>query len=61
MAFALTGARVFDGESIRDGLAVVIDGARIAEVVAVENLAKGIERRVLERLVCWCRASLTCR
>ena len=26
MAFALTGARVFDGESIREGLAVVIDG-----------------------------------
>ena len=34
MAFALTGARVFDGESIRDGMAVVIDGARIVEVVA---------------------------
>jgi N-acetylglucosamine-6-phosphate deacetylase len=48
MPFALTGARIFDSESIRDGLAVVIDGARIVEVVAVENLSKGIERRVLK-------------
>ena len=47
MAFALTGARVFDGESIRDGLAVVIEGDRIAEVVSEEKLASGIERRVL--------------
>ena len=47
MSFAFTGARVFDGESIRGGLAVVIDGARIIDVVAVENLAKGIERRAL--------------
>ena len=48
MAFALTGARVFDGESIHNEMAVVIDGSRIAEVVAVENLPKDIERRVLK-------------
>lgn len=47
MAFALTGARVFDGESIRSGLAVVIEGERIAEVVPEETLAAGIARRVL--------------
>ncbi len=47
MAVALTGARVFDGESIRNDMAVVIDGARIVEVVAVERLAKGIQRRTL--------------
>ncbi len=47
MAFALTGARVFDGESIRGGLAVVIGGGRITEVVPEEKLAAGIERRVL--------------
>jgi N-acetylglucosamine-6-phosphate deacetylase len=47
MAFALTGARIYDGESIRKEMAVVIDGSRIGEVVAVENLAKGIERRAL--------------
>ena len=47
MAFALAGARIFDGESIRDGLAVVVDGGRIAEIVPKEELATGIERRVL--------------
>ncbi|HUQ35144.1 MAG TPA: N-acetylglucosamine-6-phosphate deacetylase [Aestuariivirga sp.] len=47
MAFALTRARVFDGESIRSGLAVVVDGDRIAEVVPEEKLASGIERRIL--------------
>ncbi|MDP1700339.1 MAG: N-acetylglucosamine-6-phosphate deacetylase [Aestuariivirga sp.] len=47
MAFALTGARVFDGETIHSGLAVVIEGGRITEVVPGEKLASGIERRVL--------------
>ena len=47
MAFALTGARIFDGDSIHSEMAVVLDGARIIEVVAVENLAKGVERRAL--------------
>jgi N-acetylglucosamine-6-phosphate deacetylase len=47
MAFALTGARVFDGESIRNDMAVVIDDARVAEVVAAKNLAKGVARRAL--------------
>ena len=49
MAFALTGARIFDGENISGGLAVVIDGGRIAEVVPEEKLASGIERRIFER------------
>ena len=48
MAFALTGARIFDGESIHGGLAVVVDGARIVDIVAIENLPKSIERRVLK-------------
>ena len=48
MAFALTGARIFDGESIHNEMAVVIDGSRIGEVVAVENLPKDIGRRVLK-------------
>ena len=33
MAFALTGARVFDGARLLDGHAVVIDEGRIAAVV----------------------------
>ena len=48
MAFALTGARIFDGESIHNEMAVVIDGSRIGEVVAFENLPKDIERRILK-------------
>jgi N-acetylglucosamine-6-phosphate deacetylase len=47
MVLALTGARVFDGDSIRNGLAVVIDGARIVEVVPHEKLDSGTERREL--------------
>ena len=47
MAFALTDAGVFDGETIRSGLAVVIDGARIVEVAAEQKLASGVERLVL--------------
>ena len=41
MAFALTGARVFDGEAIRDGLAVVIDATRIRDVVTASGLDRG--------------------
>ena len=48
MAFALTGARVFDGERINDGLAVVIEGACIVDVVANENLSMGIKRHNLD-------------
>ena len=47
MAFALTGARVFDGESIREGLAVVIDGPRIVNVGPEQALAPGLDRRPL--------------
>jgi N-acetylglucosamine-6-phosphate deacetylase len=47
MAFALTGARVFDGESIRGGLAVVVESGRIAEVTPEKKLASSIERRTL--------------
>jgi len=47
MAFALAGARVFDGESIRGGLAVVVEEERIAKVVPEGKLASGIERRTL--------------
>jgi N-acetylglucosamine-6-phosphate deacetylase len=47
MAFALTGARVFDGESIHGGLAVVIDGPRIVDVGPEHALAPDIDRRPL--------------
>jgi N-acetylglucosamine-6-phosphate deacetylase len=48
MAFALAGARIFDGESIRGGIAIVIEGDRITEVVPEKKLAAGIGRRVLD-------------
>ncbi|MBI2718344.1 MAG: N-acetylglucosamine-6-phosphate deacetylase [Rhizobiales bacterium] len=48
MAFALTGARLFDGEAMRDGMAVVIDGGRIAAVCAEAEVPGSIERRKLE-------------
>jgi N-acetylglucosamine-6-phosphate deacetylase len=44
MVFALTGARVFDGDAIRVGLAVVIDGARILDVGLEQALAPDVER-----------------
>ena len=47
MALALTGARVFDGESIREGLAVVIDGPRIVDVGPEQALAPDLDQRLL--------------
>ena len=47
MAFALTGARVFDGQSIREGLAVVIDGPRIVAVGPEHALAPDLDQRPL--------------
>ena len=49
MAFALTGARVFDGESIREGLAVIIDGPRIVDVGPEQALAPKLDQRPLRR------------
>jgi N-acetylglucosamine-6-phosphate deacetylase len=48
MAFALRGARVFDGESIHSGLAVVVEDTRILDVVAVEKIPKSAEMRSLD-------------
>ena len=51
MAFALVGARVFDGERIRDDAAVVIDGRQIAAVVPAAELAPGVERHRIAGLL----------
>ena len=48
MAFALRGARVFDGESIHSGLAVVVEGTRVVEVVAVEKIPSSVEMRSVD-------------
>jgi N-acetylglucosamine-6-phosphate deacetylase len=47
MAFALTGARIFDGDGFRDGKAVIVDGTRVADVVDEGNLPPGIRRENL--------------
>jgi N-acetylglucosamine-6-phosphate deacetylase len=44
MAFALTGARVFDGSHMLDGRAVVIENGRILGVPPVQDLGTGVER-----------------
>lgn len=48
MTFALTGARVFDGERFHDGAAVVVVGARVTAIVPGRDLPAGIERRRLD-------------
>ncbi len=47
MAFALTGARVFDGDKIRGGLAAIVEGSRIKDVVTAGRIVAGVERREL--------------
>src|SRR5215468_48229 len=48
MRFALTGSRVFDGETIRSGVAVVIEDARIAALVDEPELDARVSRRRLD-------------
>lgn len=43
MAFALTGARLFDGLAFREELAVVVEGPRIVEVIPANSIAPGLE------------------
>ena len=44
---ALTGARIFDGETIREGRAVILEGGRIAGVIAAESLDPAMSRQDL--------------
>ena len=48
MPFALTGARVFDGDSFRDGLAVVVSAGKIAFVIPESQLNASIRRHALD-------------
>ncbi len=47
MVFALTGARVFDGENFQDGMAVVVEGPRISHCIPERELAAGVEKQKL--------------
>ncbi|MFC4171019.1 N-acetylglucosamine-6-phosphate deacetylase [Microvirga sp. GCM10011540] len=51
MPFALTGARVFDGNHILEGRAVVVENGRILAVPHEADLGAGIERRRIEGLL----------
>ena len=44
MAFALTGARVFDGEAFLGDAAVVVDGRRVLAVVQADEIAEDFTR-----------------
>jgi N-acetylglucosamine-6-phosphate deacetylase len=51
MTLALTGARVFDGTRLADGVAVVINETTIESVVAETDIAEGIARRQIEGVI----------
>ncbi len=51
MPIALTGARVFDGDHILEGRAVVIENGRILGLPHEKDLGAGIERRPVEGLL----------
>ncbi len=51
MAFALTGATIFDGERLVDGAAVIVDGDRIVAVRSGQDLGTEIERVAIEGLL----------
>lgn len=47
MAFALSGARIFDGHEFIDDHAVIIEGIRISALVAKGKIPAGVEERNL--------------
>ncbi len=47
MVFALTGAKVFDGDAFRADKAVMIDGTRIVDVIEQGAVPPAVERRHL--------------
>jgi N-acetylglucosamine-6-phosphate deacetylase len=51
MATALTGATVFDGETLQRDRAVVIEDGRVAELVAETALAAGVDRQKISGLL----------
>jgi N-acetylglucosamine-6-phosphate deacetylase len=49
--FALTGARVFDGEALHEGLSVVVRDGRIEALARASEIGSGIERRNVSGLL----------
>jgi N-acetylglucosamine-6-phosphate deacetylase len=50
-AFALAGARIFDGTSLRDGHAVVVEDGRIVGVAPADAVPRGVDVRPVEGLL----------
>jgi N-acetylglucosamine-6-phosphate deacetylase len=50
-AFAIAADRVFDGEQMREGHAVLVEGGRIADVVATDATPNGVDVRRVEGLL----------
>ena len=48
MAFALTGARVFNGSAMLDNMAVIVEGRVIADVLPASTLPRNIEVQRLQ-------------
>ena len=48
MAFALSGARVFDGRSFHDGMAIIVEGRTIADFVPQQSLAPSLQQIILD-------------
>jgi N-acetylglucosamine-6-phosphate deacetylase len=51
MRFAIAGARIFDGETMLDGHAVVIEAGRIAAVVSADQLGADLQIRHVDGLL----------
>jgi len=59
MAFAITGARIFNGTDMLDGHAVVVEAGKVGALLPADQLPPGIERHEVEGLLA--PASSTCR
>ena len=51
MAFAITGARIFDGREWLDGHAVVVDSGCVLAVTAADKLDAGVERQAVQGIL----------
>ena len=51
MPFALAGARVFDGDLMRDGIAVVVERGMVAAMCPEAEIPPGVERRRINGLL----------
>ena len=58
--YAITGARIFDGDKWHDEAALLVSGEQIAGIVPQESLETGMASS-RPAAACWRPASSTCR